>query len=185
MRAAVTLLLVTTVHVSFVRSFSCHGQLPPAFSRHRKSCNGGCLSSPSWLPKLANTSDNDETSVFSSSDHKNNDDNKNNPRFHHPISSEQDIFRLMEEIGGTLPERYNRTASTRTFNMVLRELASTRRPWAGSRAEEIFVYMLERHLKKNDNGGDGGGIGIEPDVVTFNRYVQEHSVAGCLCRTFV
>lgn len=101
------------------------------------------------------------------------------PRYH-TISSQEDILKLMKiisKVNNDIKSTANLT-TTKSYNLILRELASISKSWAGLRAEEIFVFMLEQHLLDNNNDksekseNDDNNISIQPDIVTFNRYVS-------------
>ena len=55
-------------------------------------------------------------------------------------------------------------ATTRTLNLIIKELAETRKSTAGQRAEDLLYFMLEQSLKR-------GNADVQPDVVTFNSVI--------------
>ena len=80
------------------------------------------------------------------------------------FSSDEEVFSLLNDLEVHSPWEKKPIASTRTFNVILKQIASSSKPWAGQRAEDILYYMLERCLKK-------GKIEIQPDMITFNSVI--------------
>jgi hypothetical protein len=82
------------------------------------------------------------------------------------FSSNAEIFALLGELGLGSPWKENRPpiASTLSFNRVIKEIASSGKPWAGQRAEDILFYMLQNSLKRGDQR-------TVPDIVTVNSVI--------------
>jgi hypothetical protein len=80
------------------------------------------------------------------------------------FSSDKEVFSVLNDLEVDSPWEEKPIASTRTFNVILKKIASSSKPSAGQRAEDVLYYMLERYLKK-------GKIEIQPDIITFNSVI--------------
>jgi hypothetical protein len=80
------------------------------------------------------------------------------------FSSDKEVFSVLNDFEVDSPWEEEPIASTRTFNLILKQIASSSKPWAGQRAEDVLYYMLERYLKKNKTE-------IQPDIITFNSVI--------------